>query len=299
MDSPNTPLPLAPAPDAGPRTKHGWLYSTPAPLLVLGSVVSTQIGAALAKTLFATVGTAGAVFIRVGLAALMLLALSRPKLRGLSARHVALVVLFGLVLGGMNWSFYAALSRVPLGIAVTVEFIGPLGVAVAHSRRPRDLLWVALAAAGIALLSPIGAGGPDPIGVALALLAGACWATYILVGARVGRAFSDSRGLALAMLVAALALAPGGAAGASRALGAPVLILTGIVVALTSSALPYSLEMEALRRMPARVFGVLMSLEPAVAALAGFLMLHEHLGPRALAALVLISAASAGVTAFP
>jgi inner membrane transporter RhtA len=135
--------------------------------------------------------------------------------------------------------------------------------------------------------------------VALALLAGACWATYILLGARVGQAFADGRGLALAMIVAALALAPGGAAGAARALGSPTLMLTGVVVALTSSALPYSLEMEALRRLPARVFGVLMSLEPAVAALAGFLILHEQLGPRALMALVLISAASAGVTAFP
>jgi inner membrane transporter RhtA len=180
---------------------------------------------------------------------------------------------------------------------VTVEFVGPLGVALLQSRRPRDLLCVALAAGGIALLAPVGIGGPDPLGVALALLAGVCWALYIILGARVGQAFTGGSGLSLAMVVAAILLAPGGATSAAPIFAAPLLLLTGVAVAAFSSALPYTLEMEALRRMPARVFGVLMSLEPAVAAVAGFAILGERLGARALAAMLLISAASAGVTA--
>jgi inner membrane transporter RhtA len=271
--------------------------TTPAALLVVCSVCITQVGSALAKTLFATLGTRGAVLVRVAFAALMLLAMHRPSLRRTPRRALGLAVTFGVILGAMNWSFYAALSRVPLGVAVTVEFIGPLGVAVLQSRRPRDLLWVALAAGGIALLTPVGVGGPDPLGVALALLAGVCWALYIVVGARVGRAFSGGTGLSLAMVVAALVLAPGGAVSAAPIVTMPALLVTGIAVAAFSSAIPYTLEMEALRRMPARVFGVLMSLEPAVAALAGFLILGERLGLRALGAMLLISAASAGVTA--
>jgi len=285
---------------AGPETRVArWLRTAPAPLLVCASVTITQIGAALAKTLFATLGTRGTVLVRVGLAAVILLLAHRPAVRQLTRRKLGLAVAFGAVLGAMNWAFYSALARIPLGVAVTVEFIGPLGVAVLQSHRARDLLWVALAAAGIALLAPFGTGGPDPIGVALALLAGACWATYILLGVRLGHAFEGGDGLALAMGVAALLLLPGGAVGAWRITGSLTLALTGIVVATCSSAIPYSLEIAALRRMPARVFGVLMSLEPAVAAIAGFLLLGERLGGRALAALVLISAASAGVTAFP
>jgi inner membrane transporter RhtA len=274
-----------------------WLKSTPAPLLVVCSVSITQIGSALAKTLFASLGTRGAVLVRVSFAAAMLLAMHRPSLARTTRPALRLALLFGVIMGLMNWSFYSALARVPLGVAVTVEFMGPLGVALLHSRRPRDVLWVLLAAAGIALLAPIGAGGPDPIGVALALLAGVCWGLYIIVGARVSRAFPGGTGLSLAMVVAAIMLVPGGAIDAAPIFRSSTLLLTGIAVAAFSSALPYTLEMEALRRMPSRVFGVLMSMEPAVAALAGFLILGEHLGPRALIAMVLISAASAGVTA--
>jgi inner membrane transporter RhtA len=266
-------------------------------VLVVCSVSITQIGSALAKTLFASLGTRGAVLVRVSFAAIMLLAMNRPSVRRTPPSALRLAALFGVVLGLMNWSFYAALARVPLGVAVTVEFIGPLGVAVVQSRRPRDILWVLLAAIGIVLLAPLGSGGPDPIGVGLALLAGACWASYILIGARVGQAFAGGTGLALAMIVAAIILVPGGAVSAAPIIASPTLLVTGIAVAAFSSALPYSLEMEALRRMPSRVFGVLMSLEPAVAALAGFLILGERLGLRALGAMLLISIASAGVTA--
>jgi inner membrane transporter RhtA len=285
---------------------HRWLESTPAPLLVVCSVSITQVGSALAKTLFSSLGTRGAVLVRVSFAAAMLLVMHRPlvvlyvgKSAGIRTPNPALrlALLFGIIMGLMNWSFYSALARVPLGVAVTVEFMGPLGVALLHSRRPRDVLWVILAAAGIALLAPLGAGGPDPIGVGLALLAGVCWGLYIIVGARVSRAFPGGTGLSIAMVIAAVMLAPGGIVDAAPILRSPRLLLTGIAVAAFSSALPYTLEMEALRRMPSRVFGVLMSLEPAVAALAGFLILGEHLGLRALIAMVLISAASAGVTA--
>lgn len=274
-----------------------WLRTAPAPLLVVCSVSITQIGSALAKTLFASLGTRGAVLVRVSFAAVMLLAMNRPSVRRIPRTALRLAVMFGVVLGLMNWSFYAALARVPLGVAVTVEFIGPLGVALLQSRRPRDILWVLLAATGIILLTPLGAGGPDPVGVGLALLAGICWALYIVLGARVGQAFAGGTGLSLAMVVAAIILAPGGAASAVPILVSPSLLVTGIAVAAFSSALPYTLEMEALRRMPSRVFGVLMSLEPAVAAIAGFLILGERLGPRALGAMLLISVASAGVTA--
>lgn len=206
------------------------------------------------------------------------------------------MVLFGLALACMNFAFYAALQRIPLGIAVAIEFVGPLVVAVAGSRRPLDLVWVALAAGGIALLAPWAGGGLDPLGVALALVAGACWGCYILLSARTGRLFPGGTGLALAMAVAAVALLAPGIAVARGALLNPLNLLEGAGVAIFSSAIPYSLEIEALRRMPARVFGILMSLEPAVAALVGFLLLREHLSPRDLSAIALVMAASLGVS---
>jgi inner membrane transporter RhtA len=198
------------------------------------------------------------------------------------------------VLAGMNLCFYEALERIPLGIAVTFEFVGPLGVAVFGSRRPRDLLWVVLAAAGILLLSDFGAADLDTLGVALALTAGALWAAYILLSARVGQAFPGGAGLTLAMLVATVPLAPVGIAEAGADLLVPWVLAVAAAVGLLSSAIPYALEMEALRRMPVGVFGVLMSLEPAVGALAGFVVLGEELVARELVAILLVVAASAG-----
>jgi inner membrane transporter RhtA len=218
----------------------------------------------------------------------------RPRLAGLGRREILLAVLFGLTLGCMNLAFYSALDRIPLGITVTLEFVGPLGVAVAGSRGALDLLWVALAAAGILLLSDFGTGDLDRVGVALALLAGGLWAAYILLSARVGQAFPGGSGLALAMIVAAALLLPVGVADAGADLLVPWILAAGAAVAILSSAIPYSLELEALRRMPAGVFGVLMSLEPAVAALAGFVVLGEDLVARELVAILLVVAASAG-----
>lgn len=266
----------------------------PPTLLVLAAVSSVQFGAALAKSLFDEVGPGGTVFLRVLFAALVLAAVWRPAVGARSRADWRLIVLFGVSLAAMNLSFYEALERIPLGIAVTFEFVGPLGVAIAGSRRALDLVWVLLAAAGIVLLSDFGSADLDGLGVALALVAGGFWAAYILLSARVGRAFEGGGGLALAMVVAAAMLVPVGVADAGGELLVPGILAVGAAVAVLSSAIPYTLEMEALRRMPVGVFGVLMSMEPAVAALAGFVVLGEGLATRELVAILLVVAASAG-----
>ena len=266
----------------------------PPVILVLGAISSVQVGAALAKTLFDEIGASGTVFVRVLFAALVLVLVWRPQVSGLRRGDLWLAALFGLTLAAMNLAFYSALDRIPLGITVTLEFVGPLGVAVAGSRGALDLLWVALAAAGILLLSDFGSADLDGLGVALALLAGGFWAAYILLSARVGRVFPGGSGLALAMVAAAALLLPVGVGDAGADLLVPWILAAGAAVALLSSAIPYSLELEALRRMPPGVFGVLMSLEPAVAALAGYVVLGEDLVPRELVAILLVVAASAG-----
>jgi inner membrane transporter RhtA len=266
----------------------------PPTLLVILAVSSVQVGAALAKTLFDEIGPGGTVFLRVLAAAIVLGLVWRPRLKGHSSRELGLAIVFGLALAGMNLAFYSSIDRIPLGIAVTFEFVGPLGVAVYGSRTPLDLLWVALAAAGILLLSDFGAGDLDRAGVGLALLAGAFWAAYILLSVRVGQAFPGGSGLALGMLVATVPLAPVGIAEAGADLWVPSILLAAAGVGIMSSAIPYTLELEALRRMPAGVFGVLMSLEPGVAALAGYVVLGEALVTREIAAIVLVVAASAG-----
>ena len=268
--------------------------------LVLLSIFSVQLGAAIAKGLFGSLGPTGTVFLRVGFAALVLLALWRPRLGGYGQREYLVAVLFGLTLAGMNLSIYLSFDRIPLGIAVTLEFVGPLGVAVAGSRRLLDLLWVVLAATGILLLAPLGIfeTGLDPLGVAFAFLAGGFWAAYILLSARTGSAFPGVTGLVIALCVGAVALAPVGIRGAGTALLDPGLLLAGFGVAMLSSLIPYSLELEALRKLPARVFGVLMSLEPAVAALVGFIVLGERLALQAVAAVLLVTVAAAGASRF-
>jgi inner membrane transporter RhtA len=263
-------------------------------MLVVGAVSSVQLGAALAKSIFDEVGSGGAVFLRVLFAAVVLALLWRPRVRGLDRRELWLVLLFGLSLAGMNFSIYSAIDRIPLGVAVTFEFIGPLGVAVFGSRRRLDLVWVVLAATGILLLSDFGGGSLDGLGVAFALIAGGFWAAYILLSARVGQVFPGGDGLALAMIVAVVPLAPVGIAQGGSDLLVPWILAVGFAAGMLSSALPYTLELEALRRLPTGVFGVLMSLEPAVAALAGFVILGEDLLAREVVAILLVVAASAG-----
>ena len=246
---------------------------------MIGGIASVQFGAALAATLFDRVGPAGTALLRLAFGSLVLLAVWRPRLRGPHARGArGWRPLFGLVLAAMNLSFYAAIDRIPLGIAVALEFVGPLTVALAGSRRRLDLLWVALAAGGIVALTRGGGSGLDALGVGLALFAGVLWGTYILLNARLGRAFEGGTGLALAMCVGTLAVAPFGIVeGAGELLSAEALAL-GAAVGVLSSAIPYSFEVEALRRIRPAVFGVLMSLEPAVAALAGLIVLGQRLG---------------------
>jgi inner membrane transporter RhtA len=276
--------------DAAAPTR--FLGAVPPTALVLAGVVSTQVGSALAKGLFESLGPAGTAFIRVLVASLVLVALSRPALRGRTRADLRLVAVFALVLAAMNLCFYLAIERIPLGVAVTLEFVGPLGVAVAGSRRALDGLWVLLAAGGIVLLGGGAAG--DPVGVGLALTAGTCWAGYILASARVGRRFEAGTGLALAMALGAIVLLPVGTWDAGAALLDPTLLAAGAGVALLSSAIPYTLELEALRRLSPRVFGVLMSTEPAVAALAGLVVLGERLGALDWLAMGLVTAASVG-----
>jgi len=270
----------------------------PPPVIVLLSIISVQVGAALAKSLFQMIGSSGTVFLRVGFGAIIFLLMWRPRIRGYTRADYTLLVLFGLTIAGMNAAFYAAIARIPLGIAVTLEFVGPLGVSVFASRKRRDFLWAAFAASGVILLAPFGNTTIDPLGVVLALLAGGCWAAYILLNVRVGRGFAGGTGLALSMGVAALVLLPLGIQSGGAALLNPKILLLGIGVAILSTVIPFSLELEALRRLPARVFGVLMSLEPAVAALVGFVVLRETTSIRALVALALIMVASGGVSFF-
>jgi inner membrane transporter RhtA len=262
--------------------------------LVLAAACSVQGGAAVAKSLFATLGPPGVVFLRLLFGSIALWAIARPELRGRTRRDLGLVVALGIVLVSMNLTFWESLDRLPLGVAVTVEFLGPLGVAVIGSRRPLDLLWVAAAAGGVALLADSGGHTVSTLGLVLAATAGFFWALYILLGVRVGRAFSGATGLAPAMALGAVLVAPWGIISAGHHLRDPQLVGAGVGVGLLSSALPWSLEIEAMRRLPSHVFGVVLSLEPAVAALAGFVFLHEHLRARAWAAIVLVVAASAG-----
>jgi inner membrane transporter RhtA len=257
--------------------------------LVLAAAASPQVGAAFAVTLFDELGPSGAAFLRLAFAAIVLWAIWRPRLAG----DLRPAVAFGIALGLMNWSTYEAIDRIPLGVAVTIAFIGPLLVAVIGSRRPLDGVWIVLAAAGIVLFVDPG-GGVDAAGVSFALAAAACWMAYVYLSKRTGAAFAGGSGLALAMAVGALIVLPAGVIQAEGALAEPDLLGSALVVALASSVLPYSLELEALRRLPAAVFGVLMSLDPAVAALAGFVVLGQALSAGELLAIAMVVVASAG-----
>jgi inner membrane transporter RhtA len=269
-----------------------------ATVAVLGSVASVQIGAALATHLFPVLGIAGTVTVRLLAATALLVAFTRPDVRALTRSRLRLLVAFGTVLALMNLAFYNAIDRIPLGIAVTIEFAGPLAVAVFGRRRGWDLGWAALAAVGVVLLTGGGRallnGDLDPLGVALALTAAAGWASYILLSQRVGSALPSIQGLALALAVAAVLVTPAGVVTAGRELLSPGALLLGAAVGALSSALPWGLEMVALQSLPAATFGVLMSLEPAVAALAGLLLLHQTLTPVEVAAIAVICLASAG-----
>jgi inner membrane transporter RhtA len=270
--------------------------AVPAPLLVLSAIASVQVGSAVARTLFDDLGSAGMTLMRLALAAVILGIAFRPKVGAWSAAAWRAAALLGLAMASMSLIFYQALETVPLGVAVTVEFLGPLLLTLAQTRRLVDLLWALLAAGGVALLG-LGPGFTAPLGgLLLAFAAGLCWAGYILASAKLGTLVPGSGGLTVALAVAALLVLPFGASGASAVLDHPSLLLGAAAVALLSSVFSVSLEINALRRMPTRVFGILMSLEPGGAAVAGLLVLHQRLGLREVAALLLVSVASLGVT---
>ncbi len=263
--------------------------------LVLVGIASVQLGAGFAKSLFDEVDPTTIVWLRLATSMLVLVAVLRPRLRGRSREDWLVVLAFGASLALMNWAIYQSFARIPLGVAVTIEFIGPLTLAVLGSRRPRDLAWVVLAAVGVLLLGFDG-DDLDAAGVVFALVAGAAWAAYILLSARTGRHWEGLDGLAVASVVAALLLTPFAIGTGGEDLLDPRILLIGAAVGLLSSVIPYSCELVALRSLSPGVFGILMSLEPAAAALAGILVLGELLGAAQWAAVACVIAASVGAT---
>jgi inner membrane transporter RhtA len=270
----------------------------PAVAMIVGSCATLQLGAVFAQHLFPAAGSTGTTLLRLAIAALLLAAVTRPAVRAWDRTQWRAAAVLGVTLAGMNGCFYAALSRIPLGTAVTIEFLGPLALAAVLSKRVRDTSWVLLAAGGVVVLGLTGSAGGalDPAGVAFALGAGLFWAGYILAAARLGTLVPGTGGLAVALGVAALVLLPLGAAGAAPVLLRPELLPLAVATAVLASVLPYSLELAALRRLPRPVFGVLLSLEPAFAALFGWLLLSQSLGPVALLAVGAVIAASIGST---
>lgn len=262
--------------------------------MVLGGIASVQLGSAVATTLFDELGPGGTVLLRTAFAAVVLIAIFRPPRGSIDRRSGREVALFGIVLALMNLSFYEALDRLPLGIAVTFEFTGPLAVAIFGSRSRLDVLWAATAGAGILLFAPDIGDGLDPVGIGFALAAASMWAAYILLSARVGRGPAGLGGLSVAMVIAALVLVPIGVHDGGGDLLDPALAAVGLGVALLASAIPYVLELQALRRLAANTFGVLLSLEPAVAAVIGAVALGQALAGREILAIGLVVIASAG-----
>ncbi|MEO8608069.1 MAG: EamA family transporter [Chloroflexota bacterium] len=263
---------------------------------VIVAVLSVQLGAAIAKQLFETVGPSGVVFLRTLLAGILFIGVWRPQVRGYSKSVYGHIILFGIIIAAMMLSFYAAIDRIPLGITVAIAFAGPLGIAVMGSRKLIDLIWVTMAAIGILLLSPITDTKLDPIGVVLAFVSALTWAIYIVLSKRVNQLLEGNSALALAMCVAAIFSLPFGISGAFKIFSSPSLIVLSLVIALLSSAIPFWLEFKALKTLSSRVFGLLVSLEPVVAALIGFVILHEALGLREISGIALVTAAAVATT---
>jgi inner membrane transporter RhtA len=268
----------------------------PAVLAVLLAIVSFQGGAAIAKGIFPVLGAAATSSLRIVLSAIILVAFNRPNLRDLTTAQWKAVILYGLTLGAMNIIFYMAIARIPLGLGVTLEFMGPLVLALTGSKRPVDFLWVLLAAAGIALIAPWSNNGIDMIGILLALLAGALWAAYILLGGHISKIMDGGKAVTIGMIFASLLVLPIAIGNGLLIHFTSAMLLPGLALALLSSAVPFTLEMHAMRKIPAKTFSILMSLEPAVAAFSGLLFLHEYLSFYEWLAVAFIIVASAGAT---
>ena len=244
---------------------------------VLLAIISVQSGAAIAKGLFPAIGAAGTASLRIGISALILLAVYRPNLKKITVEQWKLVIPYGLSLGAMNLIFYLSIERIPIGLAVTLEFIGPLLVAVLGSKRTIDFFWVLLAAAGIVLIAPWSNNGLDILGVVFALLAGALWAAYIILGGKISKIMKGGDAVTIGMLFASILIVPFGILGNGLSNLTPQLLGLGVALALLSSAIPFTLEMKALGQLPARTFSILMSLEPAAASICAFIFLQEYL----------------------
>ncbi|MEZ4668737.1 MAG: EamA family transporter [Anaerolineae bacterium] len=286
-----------PLPAASPSTQSK-LSGTALPpwSWVVIAVISVQVGAAIAKSLFDVAGTSGVVFIRTLLAAVLFNLIWRPALRGHSRKAYGFVLLYGATIALNMLVFYATIVRIPLGIAVAIAFAGPLGIAVLGSRKLVDVVWVVVAAAGIILLSPLTDKTLDPVGVGLAAVTALLWATYIVITKRASSVLDGNTILPLSMLVATVISLPFGIQGASQVLTNPNLILTGLLAGLLSSAIPFWLEFKALSRLSSRVFGLLVSLEPVAAAVAGFILLHEDLSLQKIVGIGLVTIAAAATT---
>lgn len=263
---------------------------------VLLAIISVQSGAAIAKGLFPAIGAAGTASLRIGISALILLAVYRPNLKKITVEQWKLVIPYGLSLGAMNLIFYLSIERIPIGLAVTLEFIGPLLVAVLGSKRTIDFFWVLLAAAGIVLIAPWSNNGLDIMGVLFALLAGALWAAYIILGGKISKIMKGGDAVTIGMLFASILIVPFGILGNGLSNLTPQLLGLGVALALLSSAIPFTLEMKALGQLPARTFSILMSLEPAAASICAFIFLQEYLTFNEILAVIFVVIASAGST---
>ena len=271
-------------------------FNIPPVIAVLLAIISIQCGAAIAKTLFPAIGAAGTASIRIGISALILVLAYRPNLKAITPEQWKIVVPYGLSLGAMNLIFYFAIERIPIGLAVTLEFIGPLLVAIIGSKRLIDYCWILLAAVGIILIAPWSNERIDPLGVLFALIAGGLWAAYIVLGGKISRIMNDGQAVSTGMLFAAILILPFGFYENGLANLTPKLFGMGVALALLSSAIPFTLEMKALGQLPPRTFSILMSLEPAAASICAFIFLQENLNFYEILAVVCVVVASAGST---
>lgn len=265
----------------------------PIPAVIL-AIISVQCGAAIAKGLFPEIGAAATASLRIGLSAIILLVAFRPQISNLNAKQWKYVILYGLSLGAMNMVFYMAIERIPIGLGVTLEFVGPLVLAIFSSKKASDFIWVVLAAAGIALIAPWSSSGLNIIGVLLALLAGGFWAAYIILGGRISKIMKGGDAVAIGMLFATILILPFGIFSGGLSQLNPKLLGLGAALALLSSAIPFTLEINALKQLPARTFSILMSLEPAMASLAAFVFLQEYLSVTECLAVAFVVIASVG-----
>ncbi len=272
------------------------LATTSPTVLLLGSILAAHMGAAFAYFLFPLIGPLGTVSLRLAFSAAIFILITRPSLQSLRHKNGWMIILYGLLMAGMNSSFYMAIDRIPLGIAITVAFIGPLGISTLMSRRLLDFIWVALAIAGVILLTPQIGETLDPVGLLLAAMDGICWSGLVLISPRIAKFAPGNTGLALGMSVAALAMLPVGLSKAPLIIDNPMILIYGFGIAMLSTTITFTLEYEALKRLSVRVYGLIISLEPATATIIGAIVLSQSIGLKGIAAIVCVTLAATGAT---